>query len=159
MAKLVFIMVLIFSLSLLFSISCTCGGDDDDDDSSDPQFEEDDDDDKGNGNWKDCSEEAALSFYECKDKCPPEPSCQTPPGEYCDHYYCVSECYEGQDDTMILCGEIYEDPDARVDFWECDKACQQEYQSCLEPLDECNEDIYMACLEDKIQCQSICQGL
>lgn len=158
MKKLLLMTVILFSLALIGAFFVACGDDDDDDDSSDPSFEEDDDD-GPDGSWSDCSDQAALEYYACKDNCPAEPSCDTPAGEYCDHYICNSECFAAQAAAMIICGETYDDPDARVDFWACEKGCQEDFQECLKPADQCNDVIYFDCDEDKTQCQGICLGM
>ena len=166
-------MILLFALLglLIAAFALPACGDDDDDDcesASCPQDDDDDDsqcddDDAADDDDSDdllgispeaqaCIDQVSSDSMTCREECPESGSTDND----CDHYYCTTGCFEAMYDGSLDCAGQYPELSAAVPYWTCMRDCQTDMIDCMEPLDECDFDLFLTCLETAQQCEVSC---
>ncbi len=138
----------------------SCAGDDDDCDCDDDTADDDDADDDTSAADDDllgvdpgaqqCLNELQAPFQACKEPC------YIVLEEICEFYHCLYGCFATMFDSAVDCGEQYPELEPRIPYWQCNADCDRAYQTCMEPLDECDYGVNLECTDELFNCESGC---
>ncbi len=129
---------------------CDCDDDDDDDNDAADDDAADDDDSLGTGaGAQQCLDDLKPPFYDCRAVCDDEE-------DQCVFYHCLYGCFAEMFTGALACAEAYPELADMVDYWQCNHDCELVFRTCVEPLDDCDFDVMIVCLDELQTCEAGC---
>jgi hypothetical protein len=126
--------------------SCNDADDADDDDAGDSG----DDDSLGAGEAaQQCLDDLQSPFNACKAQCPD-------PADLCGYYHCVYGCLSEMFAGAVACANLYPELADMNPYWACNVECDNAFIQCVEPLDQCTQDLCAQCLDAETNCEHNC---